>query len=177
MGKKTRLISPIARGFINLGINILDATAVKHIPVKEIRDGVRLLLEPLKETVRVLSDKDPENAEQLEQLWLGFLRSDEFNATSEKRILQAVTFIEDAQARDFVLRIVSPCLATIRALYDNNPDNLTQIRTIWIEFLTEKENIKAGMSFFIQDAEVLEEVSTIIDSIHDGLAGILTEAL
>lgn len=173
MSKKKRPISPIAKAFILLGINILDTAAVKHIPIEEIRSAVRLLLEPLKETIRVLADADPENDKQLQELWLNFLRSEEFNQTTEARILQAIALIEDEAARDFVTKLAKPCLATTKCLYDVDPDNLNQIRIIWTEFLTEKENIKAGLAFFIKDESLLEDLSLIIDNIHDTVAAVI----
>lgn len=174
--KKVRLISPLARIFLNLAINILN-TATKHIPVTEVKEGVLLLIEPLKETVRVLSDKNPENAKQLEGLWLNFLRSDEFTETTEARILQAVSYIEDVKAKDFVLKIIKPVLATMRALYDADPNNVQQIRKIWTEFLTEKQNIKSGLAFLINDEDALEDVAAVVDNIHDTIAAILAGEL
>lgn len=172
--EKVRVISPIGAALIKLGLNILDSSLVSRIPVKEIQDDIRLLLKPIKASVTVLSDKDPNNIEQIKEVWLQFVSSEEFNQTSEQRIIQAVNLIEDETARDFVRRIVVPCLGTLRSLYDANPNNLEQIREIWTLFLTEKENIRALLAFFITNEEILEEVTIIVDNIHDTLAEILS---
>lgn len=175
--QKVRVISPIGAALIKLGLNILNNSLVERIPVPEIQNDIRMLLQPIKNSVNVLSDKDPNNIEQIKKVWLNFVTSNQFNETSEQRVMQAVNLIEDENARNFVGRIVVPCLATIRSLYDTNPNNLDQIREVWTVFMTEKENILALLAFFIKDEDIRTEVATIVDNIHDTLAEILSEVI
>jgi len=175
--EKVRVISPIGAALIKLGLNILNNSLVERIPVKEIQEDIRMLLQPIKNSINVLSDKDPNNIEQIKEVWLNFVKSNEFNETWEQRVMQAVNLIEDKPAKDFVARIVVPCFATIRSLYDNNPNNLDQIRQAWTVFMTEKENIIALLAFFIKDEAIRTEVATIVDNIHDTLAEILSEVI
>lgn len=166
-------INPISSALLNIGMSIIENTLVKQIPIEDIQRDVTLILKPVKDMIRVLSDKDPNNKEQVEQVWLEFVRSTEFNQAYKNRIMQAIALIEDIKIRDFVSRIATPCLETIEALYDNNPNNVEQIKNAWINFATEKDNINSILAFFIEDEDVREQVAIVIDTVHDAIGDLL----
>lgn len=166
-------INPFSSALINIGLNIIRNTLVRELNVPGIESDIDLLLSPIKGTVKVLSDNDPNDKEQTEQVWLDFVRSNEFNASYKNRIMQAISLIEDETVRNFVQRIALPCLETISALYDANPNNVEQIRDTWIAFATNKENINSIVSFFVKDEEMANHISVIIDSIHDEIAAVI----
>ena len=174
--KKLRPVSKFSAFWLNLAISISEG-AILVIENEEVKEAIKLFVRPIRETVAKLSDADPNNKQQMEQIWLNFVRSDEFNDMAEARTYQLVSHIENENVKDFTYKTVSLALRVIRSLYDVDPNNVTQIREILTDFLTEKDNIKSGLAFLIEDEVMLEQVSTVIDTFHDGLAMILSGAI
>lgn len=164
-----RLISPLAAGTLNTLLTLIDVLLIKKIPYEDIQNDIQALLEPIKKTIKVLSDLDPNNKEQIQKVWLDFVQSAEFNNSVESRIMQAISLIEDANAKAFVSKIVKPCLATITALYDQNPNNVEQIAETWKAFFADKTNIQSIIHFFIKDESTCEDVAAIIDNLFENL--------
>lgn len=174
---KVRVIPPIAAFSIKAVIGLLNTLLVSRIPDKTIQEDIRIRLEPIKKMVEVLADKDPNNAQQVKEVWFAFLKSDEFNDSVEGRIYQAIGLIEDDKAREFVTRIAVPVLKTVRSLYDNEPDNAEQIKDAWFQYLTDNESTASVVAFFVKDPEKHEEISEIVDGVLETLFAILTEAM
>lgn len=166
-------INLVSTAVLNIGLSIIENTLVNQIPIESIQDDVKLILKPIRKMIKVLSDKDPNNEAQVKEVWLDFLKSQKFNDSYQNRIMQAINLIEDDNVKDFVRRIAKPCLDTIQALYDDNLNDVEQIRDTWIEFATEKENINSILVFFFKDEDVRESIAVVIDSVHDGIADIL----
>ena len=164
---KKRKIHPISASVVNLGIKIIEKTLIDKIPVEGIKSDVKLILEPITKMVRVLSDNDPNDKVQIENVWLEFVRSNEFNQTYKARVVQLVNLIEDDLARDFIRSIVGPCLETIQSLYDEDPNNVEQIRNIWISFITNDSNIDSMLNFIFVDEIARDSVRLIIAAIKE----------
>lgn len=162
-----RKIHPISASVVNLGIKIIEKTLVERIPIESVKGDVKLILEPITKMVKVLSDKDPNDKVQIENVWLEFVRSNEFNQTYKARVVQLVNLIEDDLAREFIRSIVNPCLETIQALYDENPNNVEQIRDIWISFITNESNINSILNFIFVDEIARDSVRLIIESVKE----------
>jgi hypothetical protein len=160
-------IHPISASVVNLGIKIIEKTLIEKIPIETIKSDVKLILEPITKMVKVLSDKDPNDKVQIETVWLKFVRSNEFNQAYKARVIQLVNLIEDDFARDFIRSIVNPCLETIQALYDENPNNVEQIRDIWISFITNDSNIDSILNFIFVDEIARDSVRLIIESVKE----------
>lgn len=54
---------------ILLGFKLINKYLVSRIRIVELRDYITALLEPISKVVDRLTDKDPDNDEQLMQLW------------------------------------------------------------------------------------------------------------
>lgn len=173
--QNTRLISPLAAGTLNTLITLIDVLLIKKIPYECIQKDIHALFAPIKKTIQVLSDLDPNNKEQIEKVWLEFVQSLEFNNSVESRIMQAISLIEDANAKSFVSKIIKPCLDTIRALYDQNPNNVEQIAETWKAFFADKENIQSIIKFFIKDENLIEDVTAIIDNLFENLQSVFSK--
>lgn len=174
--KKLRPVSKFSAFWLNLAIGIGEG-AITVIESKELQESIQLFIQPLRDTVTKLSDADPDNKAQMEQIWLDFVRSDAFSNMAEARVYELVSHIENEKAKDFTYKTVALALQVIKSLYDVDPNNVAQIREVLTGFLTEKDNIKSGLAFLIEDEAMLEQVSTVIDTFHDGLAMILSGAI
>ena len=174
---KVRVLSPFAAVAINVIINILEKNLVDRIQIEDIKNDIKIRLLPIRNMVKVLSDKDPNNAEQVKQVWLDFLKSEEFSDSIENRILQAIGLIDDDKTRTFISHLVVPVLQTVKALTDDNPNNVEQIRQAWTDYLTAEDTISSIVSFLILDESVHEDVVDIVQSSLEGLGEIIRAAI
>lgn len=173
--QNSRLISPFAAGSLNTLITLIDVMLIKKIPSLTIQNDIHALLAPIKKTIMVLSDLEANNDEQLKQVWLEFVQSSEFNNSFQSRIAQAVSLIEDEKAKAFISKIVKPCIETITALYDQNPDNVQQIAETWKNFAADKSNIQSIIHFFIKDESLCEDVAVILENLFDNLKAVMSK--
>lgn len=164
---KKRTIHPVGAGLVNLGVRIIEKTLIDRIPDETIKRDVKLILTPITKMVRALSDKDPNDKIQIQNVWLDFVRSSEFNHTYQARVIQVVSLIEDDLAREFIKSIVTPCLKTIESLYDEDPDNVEQIRKIWISFIKDQSNIDAILNFMFLDEITKDSIRLVIESVKE----------
>ena len=49
---------------------------IKRIPDANVRIGLSLLLNPIRGMIKVLSDEDPKNAQQVRDIWKKFTNTD-----------------------------------------------------------------------------------------------------
>lgn len=175
MKQNPRLISPLAAGSLNTLLALIDVLLIKKIPYPDIQNDIHALFAPIKKTIQVLSDLDPNNKEQIQKVWLDFVASSEFNNSVESKIMQAIALIEDVKAKDFVSKIAKPCIETIRSLYDQNPNNVEQISETWKAFFADKQNVQSIIHFFIKDESLVEDVALIIDNLFENLKAVFAK--
>lgn len=170
-----KLISPIGAASVNTLLALIDVLLVKKIPYPEVQDSIRLIMSPIKKMITVLSDVDPNNKEQVQKVWTEFVQSGEFNASLEARIMQAVDLIQDPKAKAFVSKIVKPCIKTIQCLYDQDPNNVEQIRQTWIDFAADMDNIKSIIQVFVPDESLQDDILLLIENLFENFKALLNK--
>ena len=176
MNGKVRVLSPLSAVAINVIINILEKNLVDRIQIEDIKNDIKIRLLPTRKMVKVLSDKDPNNAEQVKQVWLEFLSSEDFSDSIENRILQAIGLIQDEKIRTFISGLVVPIVKTVKALTDDNPNNVEQIREAWTEYLTGEKTISSIVFFLVPDESLHDDIASIVQDTLEGLGEIIKEA-
>ena len=131
---KTRAFSPIVRLVILQGLNFLKNKFINNIQVPKVREGMSKLLEPIRETVRELSDGDPKNEEQVKETWSKFANTELYDFTSET-VQEQLARIEDANLRSALSHLAVPTTKMIQIMTDENPDNAAQLKEHWGEFV------------------------------------------
>lgn len=84
---------------------LLDA--VSKVNDAGVKEGLSLLIKPLTETLIAVSDKDVHDGEQLEKIWLDFVRSQEFVDYLQKNLKPLLSkFIKSELVVDLVISLL-----------------------------------------------------------------------
>ncbi len=122
-----------------IAIRILEGAVVSRIENEKIKEGIKTLLSPVKGSLIVLSDNDPNDKEQIEKVWLEFLRSQELVNYTEIQIYDLIEKIKIDSVREGLKNLVMPALRTLQALINVNPNNREEIEKIWLEFIRNED--------------------------------------
>jgi len=132
--KKVKIISAALAWVILTSLEFIKTRFVDRIPDMDVRTGVLLLLNPVREMVKALSDEEPRNAEQVRELWRKFVNTD-FSDFSQVQLEKLIGGVKNDRVRNVLSVLVTPSISLTRAYTDENPANDEQAREILNAFL------------------------------------------
>lgn len=113
---------------------LVDSFFISKIKSKPVQNGLRLNLEPVKQSVIAFTDDNPRNEEQLEAIWKSFANT-ELPDYSQNEIHAAIQKVEDADVREVLETISMPTVNLLRIVTDEDPNNKEQIRAMFNAFV------------------------------------------
>lgn len=136
---------------------------------KEIKDGLMIIFAPVKKSVSVLVDEDPEDTKQLKKVWKEFIQSERPWDYGEEQLRTLVlTKMEGSEYKEVILPVLTPVIDSLQVLVDEDPSNIQQIQDIWDEFKDEEdfENfVKTLLEVFLKDRLSPETIASIYEMI------------
>jgi hypothetical protein len=131
---KVKVISNVVASIIKIMLNYIESKFVAKIPSLDVRQGIILLLDPIRKMLDALSDEEPRNKEQVTAIWRNFVNTD-FADYSNVQLEKLVSGIEQDQLRAILAVIVTPAIELMRAVTDDEPANDEQAKAILDKFL------------------------------------------
>lgn len=121
-------------------VAVLQEEVVANLPGGVVKQSVESLFEPIEEVVLVLSDSNPDNKEQVNQVLKDYL-NDDLARLLDNYSIELVQQINDQVVKNMVKLFVVPTVETLRAMSDDNPANEAQLKKVWVEnFVKDKES-------------------------------------
>jgi hypothetical protein len=121
-------------------VAVLQEEVVANLPGGVVKQSVESLFEPIEEVVLVLSDSNPDNKEQVNQVLKDYL-NDDLARLLDNYSIELVQQINDQVVKNMVKLFVVPTVETLRAMSDDNPANEAQLKEVWVEnFVKDKES-------------------------------------
>lgn len=130
---QTQLGKWIARAVV-AALSLVDSFFISKIKNLTVQRGLRLSLEPAKQTALALADDNPRNDEQVEEIWQTFANQ-QLPSYAETEIGEALENVEDDDIRIVLQTISAPAVNLIRVVTDSDPNNRDQIRLMFNEFV------------------------------------------
>lgn len=170
---KTKVFSPAVARLILFALGFAERRFLEGMDDAEIKEAVRLALDPIRDTVTVLSDDNPRNDEQVADVWKHFVANDVY-AYGNENIPQLLSKIKDENFRDTLIYISVPIMKMLQMAFDDNPNNETQIKQLWTDFIQQPETYEVIVKSLLIPAlenkfEDNETVQFIIDFLEDAL--------
>jgi hypothetical protein len=134
MAEKKQIGKTLA-GIGRIALNIVENIVINKIENEQLREGIRTLLQPVKGSLAVLSDNNPDDKAQIEEVWLEFMRSQELANYTEAQLNDLIEKIKIESIREGIKNLVFPTLRMFQALINTEPNNIKEIESIWLEFL------------------------------------------
>lgn len=134
MSTKIKILSKLAANLVLMAIAFIETRLIDRIPVEDVKVGMKLLLQPIRNMVVALSDDEPRNNEQLRELWRKFANV-ELSDYTENTIRNLVAKIKNPKVQRPIGTVAVPVVNMIRIFTDNNPDNDRQVEELWKAFV------------------------------------------
>jgi hypothetical protein len=125
---KIKIISSMLAGIIIGALNIVE-NRIKRIDNELVKTGLLSLLSPIRNVVRAISDENPENGDQIKEIFRKYANQDVADL-AQKNILDVVDKIKGIARRPLSYLTV-PVVDMLRILTDENPANEKQIEDRW----------------------------------------------
>lgn len=180
---KVKIISGPIAALIRFALNLIEDKLINKIPNADVRTGAKLLLRPLRGMVDALSDTDPENTDQIREVWQTFLNK-EFAEFSHVQLDKLVSGIENPKYRNGLSLLVAPAIDLMRVHTDDNPANDEQAKAILDEFIQNPDVHDFVLQDVLKDIllKVIKDEITvaailafIAEAIKNGIGGSLNE--
>ena len=156
--KKKKPIKGIVKAIINGALSLVDALLVNRIPQSEIKALTLLATERVRATVKVLSDANEHDGEQVGRVWLDMLNDAAFMDNVSTLIQQQVNKIEQASLQSFLNSLLTPVLQTVQALTDEIKPDGQQVAAIWKSFFVDAESVAALFLLFDPKQKHTDEI-------------------
>lgn len=131
---KEKPLGDLVRTLLIMSVNFVETRFISRIPTEDVRVGLLLLLNPIRQMILALNDDDPKNDEQIRELWLKFTNTDLANFSDE--VLQKnIARIEEEDLRIVVAFVATNAIKILRLVTDEEKDNTAQLQAFWNEFV------------------------------------------
>ena len=141
-------ISKFLASMVYMAIGLIESIFISRINKPLLKRAIQLPLTRIRETVSALSDGNPKNDEQVEEIWDKFAGTD-LPDFAEDELALAISKIQDEKVK-LVLAAFAPYTVDIlRAVTDDNKDNKGQVTTIGKALLADKEARDAAIEGLI----------------------------
>lgn len=131
---KEKPLGDLVRTLLIMSVNFVETRFISRIPTEDVRVGLLLLLNPIRQMILALNDDDPRNDEQIRELWLKFTNTDLANFSDE--VLQKnIARIEEEDLRIVVAFVATNAIKILRLVTDEEKDNTAQLQAFWNEFV------------------------------------------
>jgi len=158
-------------------ISILENLFIRRINSVFVRDAITLQLQPLKESVVVLTDDVTRDDVQLNHIWRAHLQN-QLPPFAEQKINDAIALIEDENLRGLLATVAVPANGLIRAVTDNDSNDVEQLKALAEAFISNPETARALIQYVfipLLNRNIKDESTrTIVIAI---LEGVLLEGL
>ena len=112
----------------------VDTFFISKIKNPTVAQGLRLSLQPARETAVALGDDNPRNAEQVEEIWKRFANS-QLPTFAEGEIQTALELVADEDVKIVLATLSRPVVNLLRVATDEDPDNRAQVRALFDAFV------------------------------------------
>lgn len=131
---KEKPLGDLVRTLLIMSVDFVETRFISRIPTEDVRVGLLLLLNPIRQMILALNDDDPKNDEQIRELWLKFTNTDLANFSDE--VLQKnIARIEEEDLRIVVAFVATNAIKILRLVTDEEKDNTAQLQAFWNEFV------------------------------------------
>lgn len=179
MAKKKKVIGKTVAGIGKIVLSVFENMVLGKINNDDLKQGIKTLLVPLKGSLTVLSDNNPDDKKQMEQVWLEFLRSQELSNYTESQLQELIDKIQIESVRQGLRRLVLPAVRMFQALINTDPNNIQEIERIWLEFLR-SESLREYISSevnkliaFIKHEQLRESLELIVKPVLNTLSALV----
>lgn len=133
---------------MNLALKNLILTSISFLfnflndmlaAVPQAQAGVALMRVRIEQTVNALFDADPNNKEQLTEIWLKNFVNEDLTNWSDAYVAEQINKIENLQIRSSLLHVAPKVIEMIRLASDDNPNNQQQITEAWAQFFEDQK--------------------------------------
>lgn len=131
---KTRLIPSWAGKIIVRALEIYAPRVVSLIPSPALQAGVAALFSRVTQIITAISDADPQNAEQVQEV-IGRFVSEDAIPLADGVIDERIARIQNERVRHGLTLLADPVVDTMRLLADDNPDNAAQAEDVLDRFI------------------------------------------
>lgn len=168
----TKINSWVAR-LVVAALSSVDAFFISKIKSTIVREGLRKLLQPIKDSAMAFADDNPRNDEQLEAIWKGFAHV-ELPDYAEGQITSAIAKIKDENVRTVLGTVSNPVVNMLRLVTDDDPNNEEQLKLMLKAFVTDPATQHVAIENILVpliEAKVKDESlrAWLIDLIRNGL--------
>ena len=125
---------------INIALTMIDRLLISKIKDEVIQSEMRTLLKPINSTVEALGDTNPNDTEQIKAIWKKYVNVD-VTGIAEARVRAAIEKIKQdrPELAGIIEVLLVPTMDTVRALTDDNDENIKQLTELWGAWIASEE--------------------------------------
>ena len=136
-------------GLVGANLQFVSSTVVPNIGNPAVEELVKSVLAKLTETTYLLVDEDPDNKEQVKQLWSTFTSDQSVVLAVEAIYLDAIKRVEDESLKEGLTVLAQPLVQTLVVSTDSIKPDSKQIEQVWLTFLKSE----GFLTFLVKNAE------------------------
>lgn len=121
--------------FVEVNLQFVKDTIVPQIQPDFARQLTESILDNLTKTAELMYDENPDNKQQLLDLWSQFTSDPKVYASFEQAFMLAVNKVEDQNIKKGLSLLAPEIVATLVAVTDAEKPDGKQIETIWKRFI------------------------------------------
>ena len=150
---------------VNTNLEFVKTEILTNIQNEIVKDSALEVMQRIIETVKVLSDDNTDNKQQLIEIWTSVTSDPEVIQILNKLLSNATSSIKDENIKKGLSLLQTPIIATFVSLTDNVNQNDEQIKKIWVDFIDSPEFIAfilSNLEWIIKKVIKNDNLETII---------------
>lgn len=139
------ILSKTKKRIAKIGLSLLRRSFVDNIPDELTRASIQeLAVEPLGASLDALADKDPNDKEQIRQIWKGVATRNVPDLLDDA-VTTKLGKLQNANLRIWMLHHFPYFVQTVRVLTDEIKPNDKQLEQIWEQFTTNPQSLSVNI--------------------------------
>ena len=130
---KLGFLLPFILPFARWGLSLLKKRFVGRLPESQTKTDLNVLFLRVEELVKLLTDSDPKDAEQLDALWKKVVGQD-MSQSATLRIAHLASSVEDERLRKTILTLSRPGIDVLGLISDDDKNDVQQVADRFKEF-------------------------------------------
>ncbi len=136
---------------VGVNLQFIASTVVPGIQNPAVEELVKSVLAKLTETTHLLVDEDPNNAQQIKDLWATFTSDKSVVAAFEAIYLDAVKRVENESLKEGLVVLAQPLVQTLVVATDSVKPDSKQIEDVWSKFI----KTEGFLTFLVKNAQFI----------------------
>ncbi len=170
-------ISKFLASMVFMAIGLIESIFISRINKPLLKRAIQLPLTRIRETVSALSDGNPKNDDQVQEIWDKFAGTD-LPDFAEDEIATAIDKVQDEKVKALLAVFAPYSIEILRAVTDEDKDNKGQVTVIgkkmledkiardaaieglvipWIEKNVKNEEFRDGLIFWLRNLDGFTE--------------------